>query len=112
VNYTVLPGRLLVVRDPDISLMKLEAFGKAPVFLYAPDDMVTSNIHSWAAGDRQQCSGTCLLHVPSENWIHDPDLTNLRVYWEKFSERAFEVEGKAFHVIPERAVFSYEEIEE
>jgi len=109
VNYTVLPGRLLVVRDPDIASLELTRFGDVPIKLYTPDDMASSGVNSWAAGDRQRSSGLCLLHVPGENWVHDPELTNLRVYWEKYSERAFEVEGRTFHVIPERAVYHAEE---
>ena len=104
-NYTVLPGRLLVVRDPEEPL-ELRRFGDVPIRLYAPDD---TGANTWAATDRVRSSGTCLLHIPGGRWVNDPDLSGLRVWWEKYAESAFEVEGRTFHVIPERAVYAYEE---
>lgn len=107
--YTVLPGRLLVLRDPEIKTVELKQFGEKPIVLHTPDDMASSGVNSWAASDRIRSSGICLLHQPSGAWVHDPPLTKMHVWWEKYTELAFDVEGHTFHVVPEQAIYAYAE---
>lgn len=103
-NFTVLPGKLLVSRDPDETFKDL-GNGKR---LYFPDDMASSGVDSWAASDRMRPSGICHLHSPSGDWHSDPVLTGMRVWFEKWSERTFDYEGRTFCVLDERAIFGYE----
>ena len=111
-NFNVLPGKLLVSRDPDETFKDFVTPQGIVHRLYFPDDMASSGVDTWAASDRMRPSGICHLHSPSWGWYSDPVLTGMRVYFEKWSERTFEYEGRTFCVIDERAISAYEPSEE
>jgi hypothetical protein len=109
VKLMPLLGKLLVSRDPDESSFISK---DGLVLLHLPDDMASAGVNSWAAGDRMRASGFCHLHNATWGFVvNDRDLTGTRVFFEKWTEKTFEIEGRTFCVIDEAAIVAYEEEE-
>jgi len=89
-----LVGDLFVLRDPEVTRSKGG--------IYFPDD---TGANSWAV-DRLSCAGICLMHTST---LECPDLTGKRVFFEKWAEREFTLDGVTINVLRERAILAYEE---
>ena len=80
-NISLLPGTLLVAKDPDETQKGL--------ILYPDVEKVVA------------VTGTVLMH---ERRAFDEDLTGKRIVLQKWSQRTLEIQGTTFWVVREAAV--------
>lgn len=90
-KLSVLPGRLLITRDPDV-----DCGMHGGVLLHYPQD---THSEEWAPERRAQTC-YCHLHEPSASWDEEP-LTGKRLLVTKWSDKEFTLEEKTFSIITE-----------